>query len=200
MDSSFYSIEELRTLGFAEVSPTSKVSRAALLLEPEKISIGSFSRIDAFTMISGAGGFVKIGNYVHIAPHCSVVGGGGITFGDFSGLSHGVRVFSASDDYSGEYMTNPTIAEKWLGVHEAEIQIGNHVIIGSNSIILPGVSIGIGSAIGALSLVNKSLDAFGIYSGVPARLIKKRKSNILNLEKQMLLETLQAENGENKNQ
>ena len=57
------------------------------------------------------------------------------------------------------------------------------MIIGANSVILPKVTIKEGSAVGALSLVNKSLDAWGIYFGSPAKRFKSRSKNILKLEK-----------------
>lgn len=54
--------------------------------------------------------------------------------------------------------------------------IGNDVWIGSNTMILEGVSIGDGVIVAAGSLVTKDLDDFGIYGGVPAKKIKDRFS------------------------
>jgi galactoside O-acetyltransferase len=51
-------------------------------------------------------------------------------------------------------------------------------------VILPGVTLGEGSAVGALALVIKSCEAFGIYSGVPAKLIRSRERTLLDLEAQ----------------
>jgi len=53
---------------------------------------------------------------------------------------------------------------------------------------MPGVNIGEGCSVGAMSLVNKSIEPWGIYFGVPARRIKERKKNILELERQFLAE------------
>lgn len=61
-----------------------------------------------------------------------------------------------------------------------------HVIIGSGSVILPSVEIKEGTAVGALSLVNKSLDEWSIYVGSPARKVNKRSTKILDLEKEFL--------------
>ena len=68
------------------------------------------------------------------------------------------------------------------------VTLGKHVIVGANSTILPGVSISEGCSVGAMSLVNKSTDPWGIYFGIPARRIKDRKKNILELEKSFLIE------------
>lgn len=56
--------------------------------------------------------------------------------------------------------------------------------MGSGSVILPGVTLEDGVAIGALSLVNKNCKAFGIYVGNPAILLKNRKRDLLDLEKE----------------
>ena len=60
--------------------------------------------------------------------------------------------------------------------------LGKHVIIGSGTIILPGVTIGDGTAIGSLSLVKKNVEENIIASGIPAKKIGDRKLNIYELE------------------
>lgn len=83
-------------------------------------------------------------------------------------------------------MTNPTVPSQFTGVTHADVFLGRHVIVGSGSVILPGVTIEEGAAIGALTLVNKNCEAFGIYMGNPARRISERKRDLLELEKQYL--------------
>jgi galactoside O-acetyltransferase len=78
------------------------------------------------------------------------------------------------------------VDEKYKNVFCADVIIGRHVIIGSGSVILPGVSLGDGVAIGALSMVSQNCDPFYIYAGVPAKKIKERSKNILKLEKEFL--------------
>ena len=87
----------------------------------------------------------------------------------FSGLSQSVRIYSSSDDYSGKSLTNPTVPKKYLNVKIKPVVIGRHVVIGSGSVVLPGANIGNGSSVGALSLVTKSLEEWGIYLGTPAK-------------------------------
>jgi galactoside O-acetyltransferase len=62
------------------------------------------------------------------------------------------------------------------------VTLERHVIVGANAVILPGVTIGEGSAVGALSLVNTSLPPWGIYAGTPARKINDRSRRLLDLE------------------
>jgi galactoside O-acetyltransferase len=83
-------------------------------------------------------------------------------------------------------MTNPTVDEKFTDVNHQPVFIGRHAIIGSGSIVLPGVTIEEGVAIGALSLVNRDCKAFGIYIGAPARQKGERKRDLLVLEQQFM--------------
>jgi galactoside O-acetyltransferase len=83
-------------------------------------------------------------------------------------------------------MTNPTIPSEYTGVIHKDVYLGKHVIVGSGSVILPGVRLEEGVAIGALSLVTKSCKAFGIYAGNPAKFIKERKKDLLALEQKLL--------------
>ena len=73
--------------------------------------------------------------------------------------------------------------EKLIG---GKVFLGKHVIIGSGSVILPGISLDEGAAVGAMSLVTKNCRAFGIYSGVPAKFIRERKRDLLKLEETFL--------------
>ena len=76
--------------------------------------------------------------------------------------------------------------KKYLNGTIEPVFIGRHVIIGSGSVVLPGVKIGNGSSVGALSLVTKSLEEWGVYSGAPVKRIKARKKNLLEKEKLLL--------------
>ena len=83
-------------------------------------------------------------------------------------------------------MTNPTVPSEYTGVTHADVFLDKHVIVGSGSVILPGVTLEEGVAIGALSLVHKNCQAFGVYAGNPARRIKDRKRDLLELEQQLM--------------
>jgi len=178
--------EQLEVMGFKAVGENVKVSDKASIYNPDQIELGDFSRIDDFCVISGR---VAIGKYVHIAPFCLVAGGEkGIFMDDFSGLAYGVQVFSQSDDYSGRTLTNPTVSDKFKSERKAAIRIGRHVIIGASSMVFPGVDLAEGCSVGAMTLVNKSTQPWGIYVGNPARRVKDRKKDLLELEAQFLKE------------
>jgi acetyltransferase-like isoleucine patch superfamily enzyme len=183
---SFYTDEEVRNLGFAYVGKGAKISRSASFYGLSYISIGDFSRIDDFCVLSAGEAGINIGRNVHVAVFTLLIGKGHICLGDFSGLSSRVSVYSNNDDYSGAYMTGPTLPAEYTNVTVRPVVIGRHVIIGSGSVVLPGTTLGEGAAVGALSLVNSDCDPFGVYVGTPARKVKERKRNLLQLEQRLL--------------
>ena len=184
MTTAFYSAEELSNFRFGGVGQGVRISRKSSIYSAESIYFGNNVRIDDFCILSGP---IKIGSHVHIAAYTALYGGGGISLCDFCNLSSRVSIYSVSDDYSGETMTNPTIPEEFKIVDRAPVVLGRHVIVGSGTVVLPGVVIGEGSAIGALSLVNKEIEPWGIYAGIPVRKINDRKQNLLKLEAEYFL-------------
>jgi len=174
--------DAIEGLGFASVGENPQISDKASFYGLFRISLGDNVRIDDFCVLAAGVGGIVVGNYVHIAVGSSLIGAGKITMADFSGLSSRVSIYSSSDDYSGTTMTNPTMPSEFTGVSHADVYLGKHVIVGSSSVILPGVTLEDGVAVGALSLVSRSCEAFGIYAGNPARRVKERKRDLLKLE------------------
>lgn len=183
---SFYSEEELKTLGFKSIGSNVLISRKTSFYGISRISIGNNVRIDDFCVLSTGKGGIEIGNYVHIAIFSSLQGEGKITLQDFVGISSKVSVYSSNDDYFGEFMSNPTVPTKYTGVTHADVFIGKHVIIGSGAVLLPGIKINKGAVVGALSLVNEDCDEFYIYKGNPAKRLIKRSKKLLKLEEDFL--------------
>ena len=180
----YYSNEQLQKMGFKYIGNNVKISDKASIYNCEQIEISDNSRIDDFCVISGK---IKIGRNVHIAPFCLVAGGEkGITLEDFSGLAYQVQVFTQSDDYSGKTLTNPTIPDKYKNEFKSKVIIGKHSIVGTASLIMPGVILAEGTSVGAMSLIRKNTESWSIYLGNPAKKIKSRKQNLLELEKQYL--------------
>jgi len=182
----FLSREAINEMGFAHVGENVLLSDRASYYNCTNIVIGSNVRIDDFCVLSAGTGGIEIGSYIHVAVYSSLIGAGKITLHDFSNVSSRVAIYSSNDDYSGAWMTNPMVPEEYKNVIHADVIVGRHVIIGAGSVLLPGVTLEEGVAIGALSLVSKSCTRFWIYSGVPARRIKERKQDLLELEQQLI--------------
>ena len=177
--------DQLQTMGFASLGNQVLISDKASFYNCARISLGDHVRIDDFCVLSAGTGGIEIGSYVHVAVYTSLIGAGKIVISDYANLSSRVSVYSSNDDYSGQTMTNPTIPDQFRGVEDAPVFLGKHVIVGCGSVILPGVTLNDGVAIGALSLVKQSCDAFTIHAGQPAKRIGVRSEHLLHLERQL---------------
>lgn len=182
---SFYSQDELATLGFRRLGESVRISRKASIYNAAAIEVGDHSRIDDFCVLSAGAGGISIGRHVHVAVYTSLIGRGRIEINDFANLSSRVSIYSSNDDYSGATMTNPTLPAEVTNVHSAPVTVGRHVIIGSGSVVLPGVTLHEGAGVGALSLVREDCAAFGLYAGVPARPVGRRVTGMITLEKRL---------------
>lgn len=176
MQNSFYSIDELETINFKSIGTNVLISRFARFYSGENIEIGNNVRIDDFCIVSGK---VKFGNNIHISAYSALYGTYGIEMGDYSGLSPRCTIFSATDDFSGDFMIGPMIDPKLTKVKGAKVMIGKFCQIGSNSVVLPGVNIMEGVSIGAMSLVVNDLESWKIYKGIPAVYYKERSKKLL---------------------
>lgn len=177
---SFYELHELEQIGLKTFGDNVKISRKASIYGAENISLGNNVRIDDFCILSGK---IRIGNFVHIAAYTGIFAGqAGVTFADYMTASSRCAFYAVSDDYSGMSMTNPMVPDIYKNVTEQAIFVGKHVIIGSGCTVLPGVTIEEGVAVGAMSLINKTLSAWNIYGGIPCARIKTREKELLKKE------------------
>lgn len=178
----FLTEQQLSTIGFAELGSNVLISDKASIYGASRIKIGCNVRIDDFCVLSAGEGGIEIGSYIHIAVYSSLIGAGKITLADFANISSKVAIYSSNDDYSGGYMTNPMVPVEYTNVTHAAVTLAKHVIIGSGSVVLPGVTLHEGSVVGSLSMITKDCEAFGVYIGTPAKKIKNRKRDLLALE------------------
>lgn len=177
--------EELREAGFAAFGPDVLISRKASFYGTARIRLGNHVRIDDFCVLSAGEGGIEIGDRVHVAVYSSLIGHARIRVHDYANLSSRVSIYSSSDDYSGNTMTNPMVPAAYTGVYHAEVIVGRHVIIGSGSVVLPNVELGEGVAIGALSLVRNSCAPFTVHAGTPAKRIGERSRTLLAIEQRL---------------
>lgn len=173
---SFYSESELLEIGFKRVGKNVKLSRKASIYSPEKISIGDNVRIDDFCILSGQ---ITIGSNIHISAYVALYGAMGIEIHDYSGVSPKSVIYSAMDDFSGDFLIGPIHPEETINVTGGEVRIGKFVQLGSNTVVFPNLTIGEGVVTGACSLVTRSLDEWGVYYGIPVKRVKERKKTLL---------------------
>lgn len=134
-------------------------------------------------------GRITLGSYVHVAAYSALYGGDqGIFIEDFANISSRVSIYSISDDYSGETMTNPMVPEKYKHVTSEQVRIEKHSLIGSGSLVMPGVTIREGSSFGAFSFIKNNSNEWSINAGIPSKELKKRSMQALVLEQKLLEE------------
>jgi dTDP-4-amino-4,6-dideoxy-D-glucose acyltransferase len=143
---------------------------------PHLVSIGNHVAIDnGFYITTGA----DIGDHIHIAPYVTVIGGekGFLRMGHFTNISTGGKIICGSDGFLGEGLISaPGIPEEYRDTLKiAPVHFEHFVNTGANITVLPGITLGEGSVIGASSLVTKDTEPWTIYIGCPARPVKMRK-------------------------
>ena len=147
-----YEIEGVKTFEFTKI------------IGLENIKFGKNVLIDDFTLIYATAP-MEIGNHVHIACFASITGGAELKIGDFVAISQGCRILTGTDDFVDWGFGNSTINEKYRNTKREPVKIGKYCIIGANSVVLPGVTIGEGATVGAGSVVTKDLEPWGVYIG-----------------------------------
>jgi acetyltransferase-like isoleucine patch superfamily enzyme len=178
MISSFCSRKELKSIGLKNFGSNVLISRKASIYNPSTIELGSYVRIDDFCILSG---IIKIGSHVHISAYSALYGKYGIELEDFSGLSPRCTIFSASDDFGGDYLIGPMVDSKYTNVIGGKVILKKYSQIGAGCVVLPNITIGEGVAVGAMSLVTRDLEDWTIFLGIPARFHKKRSKKVLSL-------------------
>lgn len=183
---SFLSVKELIGIGFKKIGTNVKISRLAQFYNPENIIIGNHVRIDAFSILSSGNEPFVLEDYIHISSGVYIWGNLGFHMKSFSNISAGTKIYTQSDSYCGNYLTGPSIPIKYRKVYGSPLILEKHIIIGAGSILLPGIKIGEGVAIGSNSLVIKDCKPWSIYVGSPAKFMKERSNKLLEWEKELL--------------
>jgi galactoside O-acetyltransferase len=128
---------------------------------------------------------------VHLAVNVLIFGGGGrVTVGPLSNLSSQVRCYTASDDFRGDYLFGPTVPMEFRNVRQGDVSIEPCVLIGSGSLILPGIAIGEGAACGANTVLSRNVIPGAVMLGHPAQQIDSRSVESLRALRRKYLESL----------
>lgn len=148
------------------------------IAHPDLVSIGSHVAIDwGFYCVTQ----MELGDYVHIAPYCTVIGGkeGCFKMGNFTAMAAGCRIICATDSYNGDSLIIPWIPTEYRKIINKPVILENYVTLGTNTIVLPGITIAEGTVTGAGSVVTKNTEPWSVYVGTPAKLIRPRSKQII---------------------
>ena len=175
---SFYSEEELKAIGFKAIGKRVLISRKTSIYGASQMEIGDNVRIDDFCILSGN---IKIGSNVHISAYVALYGKMGIILEDYTGISPRSTVFSAMDDFSGNYLIGPIYEEHQINVTGGPVIIKRFSQIGAHCVVFPNLTVEEGAVVGAMSLVNHTVPMWTMVFGAPAKIYKQRSNNLLNL-------------------
>lgn len=172
---SFYSEKELQELGLKSYGKNVLISRFARIYSADKITIGDNVRIDDFCILSGK---ITLGSHIHISPYVALYGAMGIELEDYTGISAHSVVYSAMDDFGGDYLVGSVHPIELTNITGGKVLVKKFSQIGVNCVVFPKLTIGEGVAVGACSLVTKSLDEWKIYIGIPVKVLKDRSHGL----------------------
>jgi len=179
----FLNSKDLKGMG-VKCGKNCLIHSSVIILNPKKLLLGSNVRIDAYSIIINVKPVV-IENYIHVGAHVLLQANKkSIILRDYCGVSAGVKIFTSTDDYSGKQFYGPYNKKSNLSCKSDLIDIKKFVIIGTNSIVVPGAKFSIGSVVGALSFANIKLEPWFVYLGMPMRKLSKRKKDFYKNDKE----------------
>lgn len=179
----FYSYQELVSLGLKTIGEDVRISKKASIYSPELLSLGSHVRIDDFTILSGK---ISLGDYVHISAFSAIFGRFGVRIGSFCGLSPRSTIFSASDDFSGNYLVSPLVPKDFSKLESGEVVLEDYCQLGTNSTVMPRITLHEGTVLGAYSFLKNTTDEWSIYTGIPAKFLRTRNKRAKLLGSKLL--------------
>lgn len=142
-----------------------------LVFHPENIVLGSNIYIGHNTILKGYyKSLMEIGTDTWIGQGCFFHSAGGLKIGNAVGIGPMVKILTSHHDD-----INPDVPVLELPLAFKPVIIEDGADIGTGSVILPGVTVGRNSIIGAGSVVNRDVLPAAVYAGVPAKLLKRRK-------------------------
>lgn len=178
----------MQDYNFSEAGENITIYNPVTLIKPENMTLRSNIIISEYAYVASGLG-LHIGNFIHIATHSSISGGGICILEDFVTISAGARLITGSEDLMGKGIAGSTVPEKYRSYFRSYVHCRRHSFIATNAVVHPGVTIGEGTVVGSGSVVTGDLDSWGVYFGAPARRVKDRpKEKILELEKDLYRE------------
>lgn len=134
-----------------------------------RVLIGNGSSICRFSIVQSVGGTIMIGENTCIGDFCSLYGQGGLTIGNNVAIASCVQIVPNQHTFEDPLLPISVQPCKSIGIY-----IEDDCWIGTNVVILDGVTIGKGAIVGAGSVVTRNVAAYTIVAGVPARLLHLR--------------------------
>ncbi len=152
-------------------------------IRPNEVVLHNNVRIDPFCYIASS---LEVGSNTQITTHCVLGGRKKITLGNWTFIGYGSKLFTGSEDYSGEH---GPVNDFWGSnkVFEGDITFSDFSGVAADTIVMPGVALPIGCTIGAKSFVysDKNLAEWSVFVGNPLKFHKSRnREKVLELSEE----------------
>lgn len=143
---------------------------------PQLVRVGHHVAIDSGLYATTQ---MHVGDWVHIGPYVTVIGGaqGLFSLAGFNTVGAGSRILCGSDQFLGEGLVGMSPPEYRDVVNIAPVTLELFASLGTNVVVHPGVRIAQGCVIGSCSLVTKDTQPWTIYMGTPARPVRPRRKD-----------------------
>lgn len=153
---------------------------------PEIVNIGNHVAIDWGFYCTTE---INLGDYVHISPYVTCIGGkdGKFIAKGFNNIMAGARIICGSDRFDDSGLFGALIPSEYKGRQIiGTIVMEEFSNIGTNAIVLPNSILRKGVLLTAGSLLMGDTEEWGVYSGNPAKLVRKINGNkIINNAKKL---------------
>lgn len=161
---------------------------------PMRIFLGNRVFVGQYSYLDGQASILRLGDDVHLARFCTlragehgiavhegaglnmrsyIDGNGGVEIGRNALLSPGVQVLSGNHIFD-----DPNTPIRLQGTAYGKVTIGEDCWLGTNVVVLPGVTIGRGAVVGAGAVVTKDVPELAVAIGIPAKVVGHRGPRI----------------------
>lgn len=150
------------------------ISASVEIRRPHLVIVGSHVAVDSGFYCTVA---AELGDYIHIGPHVTAIGGAGSTLrmSHFTTIGAGSRLVCGSDEFLGEGLLGYAVPHRYRdNVQESTVTLAMFASLGTNVVVHPGVTLAEGSVVGSCSLVTQNTEPWTIYHGIPARPVRER--------------------------
>ncbi len=145
-----------------------------VILGFKNISLGRGVALNRYASLTADRGSISLGDNVYVGDFCTISGDDGeVTIGNNVLIAAYTLIQAANHNF--DRLDIPIMDQ---GHEPSFVHIEDDVWIGASCVICPGVRIGTGAVVGAGAVVTKDVPPFAVTGGVPAKVIRYRKSEI----------------------
>jgi acetyltransferase-like isoleucine patch superfamily enzyme len=149
-----------RVLGY--LAPNVFIDQGVFFAHPKSVRLEEFSYIDKNVQLMAQS--VRVGRRVHIAPNVFISGGGEFEIEDYACIAAKTCIITATEVLKdGARCSGPMVSPEQRNVLRGKVLIKKDAFVGASAIILPNVTIEVGSVVAAGVTIATSTEPWGVY-------------------------------------